>query len=1034
MLGTPRMSLLARGAGGKFDMNPRPSSSTELTPTEEQARVVAAPLGPLRVAAAAGTGKTTTIALRVAELVRRHAIAPEEILGLTFTNKAAEELADRIRRILSQDPAREVEVYTYHGFAASLLREFGPLIGIERDTPIITPAFTRQLLADLLHRVPCDVFDPTGYSAVEDLRRLAAALADNLLTPDEVASAAGEGEPWPERLEMLEILRRYEESKRRLGVTDYGDLIFKAYLLVRDHPRVAETVRSRYRTVLLDEYQDTNPAQRELLRVLFAQRVPVMAVGDEYQTIYEWRGASPANFADFPDHFPTSTGPAPTAYLTENRRSGPEILRVANAIIDELGGHVHLRPHPEAPPARVRLGWFPTAADEAEWLAETIVDRHEHGRRWRDMAILFRKNKDMAVVHHALARRRIPFEVANLGGLLDVPEIVDLHAWLRIIERPDDGPALARILLGPRYRLGLADLAPLTDWARSRNLDEVPVGLLEAVDRLEEVEGLRVEAREALEQFRREYLDLVAAAQRLSLVELSRAILDRTGVWDEIEAAEPSAGLSARLNLHRFLDLAQSWSPLEGRSTLGAFLAHLDALSEESGEELDTARLSGADAVTLITVHRAKGLEWPIVFLPAVYEGNFPNTGRAFDDPNRLARVLPYELRLDADRFPRTPDDRRETLRRVRDEEEWRIAYVAVTRAKEELFLTGAYWYGHPVPLKTPKRPSPLWRLAEGAGARPLGPMPEVPERPETSPVRRDTSPPPDPPWRELLRRAVDDPGLPRRMAHREGLLEAYDREVESFRQMLLGLTEPAPPRSRPVETSATGLVTYAGCPRRYYWSEVDRLPRRSGWAARRGVEVHRRIELHLSGVVPLEDLAPDLYDTAEGGWEGEVEPGVDPYRVFLGSRFADRKPLLVETPFQLRLGDATIRGRIDAVYDHGDRWEVVDFKSGRRPPDGTPLVQLQVYALAVRDVSFGLPSPETLQVTFAYLGGSRLEEVTHLADAAWLEEARSRVEELIGGIEEERWDPKPSAACRSCDFLRFCPAGRRFSEPPPSG
>ncbi|GIU92367.1 MAG: putative ATP-dependent DNA helicase [Acidimicrobiia bacterium] len=1007
-----------------------------MRPSREQLRVVESPLVSLRVTATAGTGKTSTLAWRVVELVTRHGVDPEAILGLTFTNKAAEELADRIRAMLGGriEVGREVEVHTYHGFAASILREFGVLVGIERDTPIITPAYAHRLLMDLLDRFDWDSFDPTIPAAVDRILTLGGRLADNLVDPVTVLGAATEEEPWPARKEMLELLSAYEEEKRRMGVADYGDLITKAHRLVVDHPDVAEKIAARYRAVLLDEYQDTNPAQRELLRRLFAGRVPVTAVGDPYQTIYEWRGASPANFADFPQHFANPEGPAPTLELTVNRRSGWKILELANRLVEELSGSVRLRPRPDALPGSVETAWFDTAVQEAEWLASTIGDLHETGTAWRDMAILFRKNKDMLLVHQALAVHDIPFEVANLGGLLGVPEVVDLHAWLRLLERPDDGPAAARILLGPRYRLGLADLAVISRQVRL-SVDpadpdrEVPIGVAEVVDRLEGFEGLSDEARARLEEFRSEYGELVASAQQLSLVELCRTILDRIGAWDEIEAMEPNSALSARLNLHRFLDLAESWSPLDGRPTLRAFLAHLEALDQEHAEELDTARLSGADAVTLITVHRAKGLEWPVVFLPAVYRGNFPTRGGAYDDPTSRPESLPFEFRLD----PGPPEsaDLREWLQQNRIRQEWRVAYVAVTRAKERLYVTGAHWYGHPEPNQNPVPPSELWEHAAGVGSTIGDPPGEPPPRPEVMVVGTPSTAAEDPLLGEdpnrFLEEVVEDPELPRRVAEERGVVAEYHTAVEDHRQLVLDISVPrtVEPATR-MEMSATGLVTYRTCPLRFYWTEVDRLPRRGGRAATRGVQIHRRIELHLRGRVPLEELDPELYDAVE--WDGAQTTGADPFRNFLASRFSEQPPLLVEAPFHLVLEpDVVIRGRIDAVYDRGDHWEVVDFKSGRKPDGPVPPVQLQVYGLAIRHVEFGRPRPDRLRLTFAYLGGNTCEEVTYVADAEWLEEARREIEDLVGGITEGRFDPAPSPACRNCDFVRFCPPGAEY-------
>ncbi len=256
-------------------------------------------------------------------------------------------------------------------------------------------------------------------------------------------------------------------------------------------------------------------------------------------------------------------------------------------------------------------------------------------------------------------------------------------------------------------------------------------------------------------------------------------------------------------------------------------------------------------------------------------------------------------------------------------------------------------------------------------------------------------------------------------------MTEAYDAAVDDLQQRLFDLPEPLEQAvDRTLDASATGLVTYAVCPRRFFWSDVDPLPRRPSAAARRGSEIHRKIELHHLGAVPLDDAVSS--HVPEPG--DEPPDGMDPFAAFRSSRFAEHRPRLVETPFSLRIDDDIwVRGRIDAVYDHGAGvFEVVDFKSGRHRIDDDLLVQLQVYALAFVDVPL-VPDPiERLSVTFAYLGDGPIEE-THEVDDAWLDAARTRVAGIGEDIAGKRWDPTPGPQCRRCDFLRVCDAGQAF-------
>jgi DNA helicase-2/ATP-dependent DNA helicase PcrA len=1018
-----------------------------IRPSPEQAAVIAAPLAPLRVTAGAGTGKTTTMALRLAALVEHGAVEPEEALGITFTNKAAEELADRLRASLPgfARAGREVEVTTYHGFAHGLLREFGPIVGVDRESGVVTPGYARQLLRESLGAAPRAALDLTVPGRrVDELVLLAGRLGDHLRdTADLRRAPGGDEECRARRLEMADVLDDYAERKQALGIVDYADLISRAHALAAGHPAVAAAVRDRYRVVLLDEYQDTNPAQRELLRSVFGGGFPVTAVGDPDQTVYEWRGASLENFAAFGEHFAGPDGtPAATLPLSHNRRSARRIVDLANTMRSEISrpsGLDRLRPVESAPEGKVVAAWFRDAVSEARWIAAEVARLHdEEGAAWSDVGILFRRHRQMGLVRDALQEQGVPVEVAALGGLLEVPEVADLHAWLRVLGRPDDAPALLRILLGAHYRLGLADLAPLT-----RRLEPPGTGgddgegagwaMLEAID--EGAGGVRPEAAGRLLEFRDRYRRLLREAQSVSLVELCRRILDVTGAWPEVEALDDSARLSARLNLYRFLDLAEAWSPLEGSPSLDAFLDYLDLLVEEHAtDELDTARVGGEDAVSLITAHRAKGLEWPIVVLPALCAGTFPGRPLVLEDPDVHPQFIPEELRLDlawAGPLPNDPDERKEALRARHADQEWRVAYVAVTRAERMLIATGAAWYTE----RRPRQPSPLLEMAravEGATVAEWAADPGDPpgrlRLPPGGATDADAAFPEG--WREDLRRSIDDPGHPGRRAASLGISPSYDAAVDQLHLVLDGLPDPAPApdAGAGLRTSVTGLVSFATCPRQYAWSEVDRLPRRPSAARRRGIDLHRRIELHNRGVAALEEAGPGFYDLEEAD-AGPVEGG---FAAFAASRFAAERPRLVEAPFDLKVGDARIAGRIDAVYEpEAGLWEVIDFKSGRRSDHPALRTQLEAYALAAAEAGLAAEPPEHIRVAFVYLGGG-FEEVAEEVDGGWLEAARAHLAALVAGATGGDYPATPSPACRRCDFARFCDPGRAWLEAQP--
>jgi DNA helicase-2/ATP-dependent DNA helicase PcrA len=910
-----------------------------ITLTPEQQAIVSAPLVPLRVSAGAGTGKTTTIVLRLKALLSQ-GIEPEAALGITFTNKAAGELAARLRSEFPELSAngREVQVTTYHGFAHRLLQEFGALVGVERDTTVIGPAHQRQLLRKALGSMSFEHLDLTKPGGVVDkASTLAGQIGDNLIEADAVRSSSpgvSSGDAvWEARLELLSLVDAYAEAKARFGVVDYADLVGRAYQLVVTHPEIARRIRDRYRIVLLDEYQDTDPAQRELLRAIFSDGFPITAVGDSDQTIYEWRGASRLNFNSFVRHFAHADGSeAATLPLSVNRRSDRAILDLANAIREHLHGDqsfIPLRPGPDAGTGAIEAGWLGARDDEAAWIADRIEDDHADGTPWNEIAVLVRKNRDIGPIREALLASGIPTEVASVGGLLDVPEVAELVSWLSILEDPTGTTDLARILLGSGFRLGLADLAALNGWAQQRRqAGATQANLIDGLDDLDNVEGCSETALGRLEQFRTRYRALLVEAQTAPVPDLCRTVLASIHAWDEIDAMEESAGLSARLNLYRFLDLVESWIPIDGRPSLGSVLEYLRLLSDESAPgELDTVAVSSGPAVALLTIHRAKGLEWDTVVIPSVVKDGFPSGPRSYANPVDKAEYLPYELRLDGESLPdlshsSTQAERNAILRDYHEAEEWRAAYVAVTRAKHRLIISGSHRTRE---RKKPRLWSPLFAMAVDVADTTFvvddpGPIDEAPWTPlgaAPDPLFGETG------WHEALHAAAANPAW---LASYPDHERAASAAAGQMRLDLESLPQPAmaePDTSK--STSVTGLVAMARCPQQFRWAFVDRLPTRPSPALRRGVQFHRKVELHNIGRVPLDALDETVYDITHDG-DPPTPGGGDPYEVFTSSPLAQRRARFAEVPIDLQFGEVRVRGRIDAVYEpRPGVWEIVD-------------------------------------------------------------------------------------------------------------
>ncbi|MFI1799148.1 UvrD-helicase domain-containing protein [Streptomyces sp. NPDC020379] len=477
--------------------------------TPEQTACITAPPAPQVIVAGAGSGKTTVMAARVVWLVGTGQVAPEQVLGLTFTNKAAGELSERVRKALLEagvtdpDPAPgdpdqapgEPQISTYHAFAGRLLKEHGLRIGLEPSARLLADATRFQLAARVLRTSPgpYPALTRSFGDLVSDLLALDGELAEHLVRAAELRAydtellSTLEGAKLSNadlrrvpdtaraRLELLHLVEAYREEKRKRDLLDFGDQIALSAELARSRPEVGQIMREQFAVVLLDEYQDTSVAQRLLLSGLFGGGTghAVTAVGDPCQAIYGWRGASVANLDDFPLHFPYADGsPARRFALSENRRSGGRLLDLANGLAAPLrarhAGVEALRPAPGAErDGVVRCALLPTHAEELEWLADSLAHLVRTGTRPGDIAVLCRTATDFAQIQGALVERDVPVEVVGLSGLLHLPEIADLVAVCEVLQDPTANASLVRLLIGPRWRIGPRDLALLGRLART---------------------------------------------------------------------------------------------------------------------------------------------------------------------------------------------------------------------------------------------------------------------------------------------------------------------------------------------------------------------------------------------------------------------------------------------------------------------------------------------------------------------------------------------------------------------------------------
>lgn len=1111
-------------------------------PTPEQAAAVSADLRPRVVVAGAGSGKSETVAARIVWLVATGKVRPEQVLGLTFTRKATGELADRVRarlarlrdtgvvsaRVLDGEPT----ISTYHAYAARLVADHAMREGREPWLRLITPALQWQLAARVVagYDGPMDAVGWAPATVTAAVLELSGELGEHLRSTDDVRATgdwlrnrAGE---LPGRLpseiarslerqrtreQLLPLLERYAQEKAARDVIDHSDQVALAARIAQRHPEVGTVERSRYRVVVLDEYQDTGYAQLALLRSLFGpphgHGHPVMAVGDPCQSIYGWRGAAAGNLTRFSRDFPapeSESGDRPSdagssaiaqpqeggagddadsapdrrCVLTTSFRAGQRILETAATLSEPLREQTaipSLRPGPaRVGRGRVVCGLFTSAGIEAEWIAErvrAVLDLPNgvapDGARWpgsepdeqiapdggeaaravqpSHVAVLARKRAQLPALRQALERREIPVEVVGLGGLLTVPEVADIVATLRVLHEPTAGAALVRLLTGSRWRIGPRDLVALARRGRElsrmagrdphgetarepsgnedrltgsdagENRDSGPAdplqqavadmsaaeeaGLVDALDDLGPPERYSSEGYARLAALGQELRELRARADQ-PLPDLVTDV-ERTLRLDiEVAARRDVGPVTARADLDAFIDAAARFAGDPGgtgQPTLGAFLAYL-AAAEDQEFGLETGRVSQTDSVKLMTVHAAKGLEWPVVALPGLAAGEqasvFPAKSPTPTAWTHNPRKLPFPLRGDRSELPELagldPESYAQfaaACTRRAELEERRLAYVAATRASFLLLCSG-YWWGDG---KTPLGPSVFLREIREAclnGAGEVADWAPPPAPDAANPVVADqpvvTWPAePSGPRHEatvegarMVEQALAGEGAQAATAGgRSELSEPERARAEGWaldEQLLLAEGASAGQAGSaavelPESLSVSAVVTLAHDPAELARQIRRPLPRRPSPQARRGTSFHQWLA---SRYGQLRLLDPDDVPGAGDERVADDEDLTELQRSFLRTSWATRSPVATEVAFDTAVDDRIVRGRMDAVFRDPDGcYDVVDWKTGRGAAAAqaeAATVQLAVYRLAWADLA-NVP-PEQVRAAFYYV------------------------------------------------------------------
>lgn len=603
---------------------------------KEQQQAVQHTEGPLLILAGAGSGKTKVLTVRIAHLLAQ-GVNPYEILAITFTNKAAKEMKSRVEGLVG-DVANRIWLSTFHSFCAKFLRfELDNFLGYNSNFTIYDTSDSQAVIKAALKALNLDdKYYPVGamIGAISDAK-------NKLLFASDFRKQARDFY----QQKVADVYEYYERELRKNNALDFDDLLLVAVKLLQSNEAVLDKYSKRFRYVMIDEYQDTNHAQYLLAKLLASHWKNIAVVGDADQSIYAWRGADIQNILDFEKDYPNCT----SIKLEQNYRSTKIILDAANAVIENNEG----RPKKnlwtdKTEGAKIQHFTAQSEHEEAAFIGDTIAKKHDiHGVPYGDMAILYRTNAQSRVLEEALIKRALPYTMVGGTKFYDRKEIKDVLAYLRVLYNPFDDLSLLRIINVPKRSIGATTVAKLQDYARANG-----TSLFMTLTQLHLVDTIKGKTKEKLEEFGILIFTLVAEMEDKTVLDILEAILDRTGYLAQLEESTDPQDQARAENIGELLSVAKDFQDTNPTGTVEDFLEQVALVNDVDSFEQEESK------VTLMTLHAAKGLEFPIVFLGGLEEGLFPHS-RTLMNPEEI-------------------------------EEERRLAYVGITRAEKELYISNA--------------------------------------------------------------------------------------------------------------------------------------------------------------------------------------------------------------------------------------------------------------------------------------------------------------------------------------------------------
>ncbi|MFA6427923.1 MAG: UvrD-helicase domain-containing protein [Candidatus Buchananbacteria bacterium] len=983
----------------------------------EQQQAVTYGDGPLLLVSGAGTGKTTVITRRLAYLILVKHVPTTDILALTFTDKAAAEMEERVDKLMPYGYL-DIAIGTFHAWCEKLLQDYGLEIGLPNNFKLLNTTEQWLLVRQNLAKFKLDYYRPLGnpirfiHELIKHFSRLKdenitpeqyLAYAENLklnadsadfikeLIDDETRASLTESElkelSTQEIKKVEEVANAYHLYQQLLldnQALDFGDLITYSLRLLKARPKILAKLRKKYQYILVDEFQDTNLAQYDLIKLLATPRNNLTVCGDDDQSVYKFRGAAISNVLHFMDDFPAAT----KIFLTKNYRSAQNILDLAHAFIKQNDPNrleyklAQGKATPKKLTAQIKADGeilhlhAATAEQEVNAVLSKIAELKisDPSCNWSDFAILVRANDTASLFIYALEKNELPYQFVASRGLYSKPIILDILAYLKLLDNYHEGPALYRVLRWPQFNLSTAALMNLSYWSqrKSQSLYET-LKQAAAVPQLPEEEIGEVNKLLALIEKHSQLTKTKAVS------EVILTFLEDTGYLKELTRLENVKSVEAAAQLEQFYKKIRDWESAAAEKTVHNFLQLIE-FELEAGEAgaLKPSTQAGPEAIKVMTVHAAKGLEFKYVFIVSLVDRRFPASERseAIEIPSSLVKEqLPVgDTHL---------------------EEERRLFYVAMTRAKQGLYLTSAQDYGG----ARAKKLSRFLNELEPLGLK-LAPAKET---------------------------AVAN-------------LENISVSAEDWSEFV------------PQKFSFTQLKAFEACPYQYRFAHLLRIPVKGKAVFSFGKTLHNTLQKFFvlvqerssvvqpsllgesqavaGKIVTLEELQ-DLYEQSwQGDWFESPEQKVEylakgrsilkNFYQSLGEKFP--VPLYLEYPFNLKISDGqdyTIKGVIDRVDEEAGQLVLIDYKTGTaKNPSKLTLEdkeQLLIYQIAAEEI-FDRP---VQKLYYYYLEGDLKAEF--LGTAKELEKVKNKVIKTIEEIRRGKFLPTPGRICKFCDFKNIC-------------